>query len=144
MPVFLSVFVGLRSMANLPVESMTTGGIFWFTDLTVTDPFYALPVLTMTTLLATIEVRWIYSLKLIHVVNDCCWIMFFLMIASIVPVKMMGLCIDQLFCLGSECGICALFLGAPWHFCLRLEYSSLTFELVSKCIICSSSSSAYT
>lgn len=55
MPVFLSVFIGLRSMANLPVESMTAGGIFWFTDLTIPDPYYALPVLTASTLLATIE-----------------------------------------------------------------------------------------
>lgn len=55
MPVFVSVFVGLRGMANLPVESMTSGGIFWFTDLTVTDPYYALPLLTVSTLLATIE-----------------------------------------------------------------------------------------
>ena len=33
-------------MANCPVESMTTGGLFWFVDLTLKDPFYALPVIT--------------------------------------------------------------------------------------------------
>jgi hypothetical protein len=33
-------------MANCPVESMTSGGLFWFVDLTVQDPFYALPVIT--------------------------------------------------------------------------------------------------
>lgn len=56
MPVFLSVFVGVREMTSLPVASLQSGGILWFTDLTIPDPFYALPLLTMTTLLATIEV----------------------------------------------------------------------------------------
>ncbi|GAB1600905.1 mitochondrial inner membrane protein OXA1L-like [Argonauta hians] len=55
MPVFISVFVGLRGMCNLPVESLSTGGILWFTDLTVVDPYYALPLLTVSTFLATIE-----------------------------------------------------------------------------------------
>ena len=43
-------------MANLPVESMKTGGTAWFTDLTVSDPYYALPVITVALLYATIEV----------------------------------------------------------------------------------------
>ncbi|CAI9721960.1 inner membrane OXA1L-like [Octopus vulgaris] len=55
MPVFLSVFIGLRGMCNLPVESLTTGGILWFTDLSLVDSYYALPLLTVTTFLATIE-----------------------------------------------------------------------------------------
>lgn len=54
---FLSVFIGLRRMASLPVESMKEGGILWFTDLTMPDPFYAMPLLTMGTFLATIEVN---------------------------------------------------------------------------------------
>jgi len=56
MPIFLSVFIGLRQMANLPVESMKTGGTAWFTDLTVPDPYYLLPLVTMTMLYASIEV----------------------------------------------------------------------------------------
>lgn len=56
LPIFLSVFVGVRQMANLPVESMKEGGILWFTDLTVPDPFWLLPLLTSATFLATIEV----------------------------------------------------------------------------------------
>ncbi|XP_076470858.1 mitochondrial inner membrane protein OXA1L-like [Babylonia areolata] len=55
LPVFVSVFVGLRQMANLPVESMKTGGLLWFTDLTLPDPFYAMPLMTMATFLLTIE-----------------------------------------------------------------------------------------
>lgn len=54
-PFFVSFFLGLRSMANYPVESMTYGGLFWFPDLTVPDQFYALPILTSLTMLATIE-----------------------------------------------------------------------------------------
>ena len=43
-------------MAKLPVESMTTGGVLWFTDLTVCDPFFLLPIITAGTLLLTVEV----------------------------------------------------------------------------------------
>lgn len=55
MPVFVSFFMGLRQMANVPVDSLRTGGIFWFSDLTVPDQFFALPVITSLTLWATIE-----------------------------------------------------------------------------------------
>lgn len=43
-------------MANLPVESMTTGGCLWFPDLTIAQPFYGLPLMTAVTLWLTIEV----------------------------------------------------------------------------------------
>jgi len=49
-PVFMSFFFALRGMAYCPVESLTTGGLLWFEDLTVKDPFWALPVLTSATL----------------------------------------------------------------------------------------------
>lgn len=55
-PLFISFFIGLRQMANTPVESLTTGGLFWFTDLTVPDQFFLLPIITSCTMLATIEV----------------------------------------------------------------------------------------
>jgi len=54
-PVFISFFFGLRKMANLPVESMKEGGLFWFTDLTLADPYYILPLLTSLTLFITME-----------------------------------------------------------------------------------------
>ena len=47
-------------MANLPVESMKTGGILWFHDLTLPDQFYAMPLLTMATFLLTIEVNGLF------------------------------------------------------------------------------------
>jgi len=48
-PVFMSFFFALRGMAYCPVDSMTTGGIWWFQDLTMKDPFWALPFLTSAT-----------------------------------------------------------------------------------------------
>uniref|UniRef100_A0A2M4BNU9 Putative cytochrome oxidase bioproteinsis protein oxa1 mitochondrial n=1 Tax=Anopheles marajoara TaxID=58244 RepID=A0A2M4BNU9_9DIPT len=54
-PIFISFFMGLREMANTPVDSMRDGGLFWFTDLTVCDQFYALPIITSMTLFLTIE-----------------------------------------------------------------------------------------
>lgn len=55
-PLFISFFMGLRQMANCPVDSMKEGGLFWFTDLTIADPTYMLPVITSLTLLATVEI----------------------------------------------------------------------------------------
>ena len=43
-------------MAQLPVESMATGGLGWFTDLTVYDPYFVLPIASALTMLVTIEV----------------------------------------------------------------------------------------
>ena len=54
---FISALAALRGMVNLPVDSMKTGGVSWFTDLTMADPFYILPVCTAVTLLITLEVR---------------------------------------------------------------------------------------
>lgn len=45
MPIFISMFVGLRGLANLPLESMESGGLSWFTDLTIPDPYYGLPII---------------------------------------------------------------------------------------------------
>lgn len=55
MPVFISFLMALRGMAQLPVESMLTGGIFWFQDLTVPDATYALPLIACATFLSNVE-----------------------------------------------------------------------------------------
>lgn len=55
MPIFISFFMGLREMANVPVDSLKTGGLYWFTDLTVPDQFYIMPIITSLTLWATVE-----------------------------------------------------------------------------------------
>lgn len=55
LPVFIGFFIGLRHMAYAPVASMQQGGFGWITDLTVGDPYYILPIATMITLSAVIE-----------------------------------------------------------------------------------------
>ncbi|XP_015191198.1 PREDICTED: mitochondrial inner membrane protein OXA1L [Polistes dominula] len=55
-PLFLCFVLGLRRMADLPVQSLQTGGLWWFTDLTAVDPYYILPIITSVTLAITIEV----------------------------------------------------------------------------------------
>lgn len=55
MPIFLSYFIGIRRMVNAPVESLHTGGLAWFQDLTLADPYYVLPIVTSATLWATIQ-----------------------------------------------------------------------------------------
>ena len=56
-PMFISFFVGIQGMANLPLESMKTGGLYWFMDLTVPDPTYTLPVMALLTFLLNTEVN---------------------------------------------------------------------------------------
>ncbi|KAK5848282.1 hypothetical protein PBY51_005910 [Eleginops maclovinus] len=54
-PVFISFFIALRKMAELPVPSMQTGGLLWFPDLTAADPFYILPVVVTGTMFFILE-----------------------------------------------------------------------------------------
>lgn len=56
LPVFMSFFIALRKMALGPLESMKTGGMAWFTDLTVTDPMYALPLIACGIFITNIQV----------------------------------------------------------------------------------------
>jgi len=56
-PIFISVYKGVSEMAALPVASMQSGGLLWFSDLTVYDPYFALPLVTAATMFITIEVR---------------------------------------------------------------------------------------
>lgn len=48
----LPIFFALRKMTNIPVESLKEGGLWWFLDLTSTDPYYLLPLGTSITLYA--------------------------------------------------------------------------------------------
>ncbi|XP_015247270.1 PREDICTED: mitochondrial inner membrane protein OXA1L [Cyprinodon variegatus] len=54
-PVFISFFIALRKMAYLPVPSLQTGGLFWFTDLSAADPFYILPLAVTGTMFFILE-----------------------------------------------------------------------------------------
>ena len=61
LPFFMSFFVGLRKMALAPVESMKSGGMLWFGDLTVPDPTYALPLIACGLFVMNVQVCWLYN-----------------------------------------------------------------------------------
>lgn len=54
-PIFVSFFLTLRAMTSYPVEDMATQGLLWFKDLTLADPYYALPVMTASTLFVVLR-----------------------------------------------------------------------------------------
>merc|ERR1719483_700710 len=54
-PVFMSMVIGIRKMADLPVASMSTGGMLWFPDLLAQEAIYGLPILTCLTTWLTIQ-----------------------------------------------------------------------------------------
>ncbi|XP_053115047.1 mitochondrial inner membrane protein OXA1L [Hemicordylus capensis] len=54
-PIFISFFIALRKMAELPVPSLQTGGLWWFMDLTAADPYYVLPLTVTATMWAILE-----------------------------------------------------------------------------------------
>ena len=53
-PVFISMFFGMKTMHEY-YPGMETGGAAWFTDLSVADPTYVLPVLNGLTFLAMVR-----------------------------------------------------------------------------------------
>jgi len=55
-PVFLSMFRMLWRAAQLPVPGFLTGGLWWFTDLTVPDPYFILPAVSGLTTAWTVMV----------------------------------------------------------------------------------------
>ncbi|ODQ67366.1 hypothetical protein NADFUDRAFT_81867 [Nadsonia fulvescens var. elongata DSM 6958] len=54
MPFSIGFFLGLRRMAEVPVDGFTTQGAYWFTDLAASDPFIILPVASAAIFSATI------------------------------------------------------------------------------------------
>ncbi|KAG0331631.1 Mitochondrial inner membrane protein oxa1l [Podila humilis] len=54
-PIMISFYLALRDMANLPVPQFKEGGLGWFTDLTIADPTYVLPVASSLGFLAIME-----------------------------------------------------------------------------------------
>lgn len=55
LPIFLGFFFALREMGNFYPE-ITTGGAFWFENLSAADPYYILPILNAVSFLAMIEI----------------------------------------------------------------------------------------
>ena len=55
-PFFISFFFALRGMYNAPVESLATGGVLWFPNLLIPDPYFLLPLSTSITMLVSMQV----------------------------------------------------------------------------------------
>lgn len=55
MPVFVGLFFALRGFADVKFPGFSTGGLSWFTDLTVSDPLYVLPILSSALTVAVIQ-----------------------------------------------------------------------------------------
>ena len=55
MPIFIAIFYVIRSFGETH-EDFNSGGILWFQDLSVMDPYYALPILSAVTMLAASEI----------------------------------------------------------------------------------------
>lgn len=53
LPIFLVLYYTIRQFDKL--DSFRTGGLFWFTDLTVADPLFILPVAYVLTMMASQE-----------------------------------------------------------------------------------------
>ncbi|HET7479618.1 MAG TPA: membrane protein insertase YidC [Rubrobacteraceae bacterium] len=54
MPIFITLYYTIKSFEHL--ESFRTGGLLWFPDLTVSDPYFILPVLYVLTMMASQEI----------------------------------------------------------------------------------------
>ncbi|KAJ3187247.1 Mitochondrial inner membrane protein oxa1l, partial [Irineochytrium annulatum] len=57
-PVFISFFLALRAMAELPVPGFETGGIGFVKDLTIMDPTFILPIIASASMLAVMEMTF--------------------------------------------------------------------------------------
>ncbi|KAK6021046.1 hypothetical protein OSTOST_13292 [Ostertagia ostertagi] len=48
--VFATQFFAIRKMVDVNYPGLSTGGTAWFTDLTIADPYYALPLISAVTM----------------------------------------------------------------------------------------------
>lgn len=55
MPIFIAMFYVIRGFGETH-ESFAYGGLLWFQDLSVQDPYYILPILSAVTMLAASEI----------------------------------------------------------------------------------------
>jgi YidC/Oxa1 family membrane protein insertase len=56
MPLLYGFFRLFRGMAELPVPTLETGGVLWFTDLSAQDPYYIMPIASAVTLFFVMRV----------------------------------------------------------------------------------------
>jgi YidC/Oxa1 family membrane protein insertase len=60
-PFMIGAFIGIRKMTMLPVPSMQMEGALWFTDLTVPDPTFIIPLLSGVTMTYVALVLSVYD-----------------------------------------------------------------------------------
>ncbi|KAJ2487601.1 hypothetical protein EV174_000428 [Coemansia sp. RSA 2320] len=56
-PFMMGMFFGLRDMATLSFTHMSSGGLWWFTDLAAADPTYVLPVISCVGMMGVMELQ---------------------------------------------------------------------------------------
>jgi membrane protein insertase Oxa1/YidC/SpoIIIJ len=64
-PFVVTTFMALRKLTQFPVESMSTGGALWFTDLTIVPPWSEcyLPLIASVTLLVNMKVSNSFKIR---------------------------------------------------------------------------------
>jgi YidC/Oxa1 family membrane protein insertase len=60
-PIGLGSFIFLRGMSKLPVPGLETGGTLWFSNLTIPDPYFLIPLATTGILHYLLRVSLPYS-----------------------------------------------------------------------------------
>lgn len=66
LPIGFGMYRVLRAMADLPVPSLEAGGYLWFTDLSIPDPTYILPIVGPLSMFVTMRVRLPFTLLTPH------------------------------------------------------------------------------
>ena len=56
MPIFITMYYVIRSFSSDQTHDFASGGILWFKDLTVADPYYILPILSAVTMFAASQI----------------------------------------------------------------------------------------
>ncbi|KAK6105698.1 60Kd inner membrane family protein [Brugia pahangi] len=54
--IFMTQFIAVKKMADVAFPGMSTGGLYWFKDLTVPDPYYLLPLVSAITVAAVFKI----------------------------------------------------------------------------------------
>ncbi|KAH6565860.1 hypothetical protein BASA61_002012 [Batrachochytrium salamandrivorans] len=85
-PIFISVFMAIKSMAELPVPGFSTGGFGWITDLTAADPLYIMPVISSIGMVVAME----YSSTASGAPPQSPMMLMIIRIGAIVMIPMMG------------------------------------------------------
>lgn len=69
LPVAIGFFYAIRNMCAIPVETLRTGGVLWFLDLTAADPWYVLPAASTAALLAMMQVLYVHRDPTVYVLK---------------------------------------------------------------------------